>query len=232
MEMKCWTVVQLILIQSWSVLCSDSRPPAIKPFHFSGVVSEGRRTAVMCVITEGDVPLEFKWFKDGKSLQSEEGHFSIQMLDEFTSILTIKKLDSHSNGNYTCRVTNSAGSDEKSDVLVLRGTKPPRIKPFHFSDELSEGLRTAVMCVIIDGDRPFDFKWFKDGEPLVTNKGQFAVESFNDFTSILTIEHLNSESNGNYSCRVTNSAGFDEKSGFLMMKGEIRLRSLECHISQ
>ncbi|GFR28234.1 titin [Trichonephila clavata] len=121
MELKWWTVVQLILIQSWCVLSSGSRPPAIKPFHFSDVVSEGSRTAVICVVTNGDVPLEFKWFKDGKSLQSEEGHFAIQLIDEFTSILTIKKLDSHSNGNYTCRVTNSVGSDEKSDILVMRG---------------------------------------------------------------------------------------------------------------
>ncbi|GFY49768.1 titin [Trichonephila inaurata madagascariensis] len=121
MEMKWSTVLQLVLIQCWCVLSSGSRPPAIKPFHFSDVVSEGRRTAVICVVTDGDVPFEFKWFKDGKSLKSEEGHFAIQLIDEFTSILTIKKLDSDSNGNYTCRVTNSAGSDEKSDVLVMRG---------------------------------------------------------------------------------------------------------------
>ncbi|GFU34761.1 titin [Nephila pilipes] len=237
------------------------RTPTIKPFNFSGVLSEGRRTAVMCVVTDGDVPFTFSWFKDGKPLQSEEGHFSIQLFDEFTSILTIKKLDSDSNGNYTCRVTNSVGSDEKSDILIMRGnakdnpfikamagiyfyiavvlihsaaiegSKPPRIKPFNFSGELSQGLRTAVMCVIIDGDRPFDFIWFKDGAPLVPQEGHFSVESVNKFTSILTIEHLNSDSNGNYSCRVTNSVGSDQKSDVLMMKGLKPPKIMPFHFS-
>ncbi|KAG8182728.1 hypothetical protein JTE90_026179 [Oedothorax gibbosus] len=33
------------------------------------------------------------------------------------------------------------------------------IKPFHFTDNLREGLRTAAMCVVLDGDPPFDFEW-------------------------------------------------------------------------
>ncbi|GIY02415.1 hypothetical protein CEXT_428171 [Caerostris extrusa] len=97
------------------------------------------------------------------------------------------------------------------------GRKPPKINPFHFSGELSEGLRVMVMCGIIDGDRPFEFKWFKDGVLLSTQKNHFSIE-LNEFTSILTIEHLNADSNGNYTCRVTNSAGLDEKFDVLSMK--------------
>ncbi|KAF8765095.1 Titin like protein [Argiope bruennichi] len=204
--------------KSDSLNMRGSRPPKIKPFHFSEALEQDMRTAVMCVVVGGDSPFEFKWFKDGRPLPSERGYFSVQSLDEFTSILTIKKLDPDSNGNYTCRATNSMASDEKFAILMMKGTRPPRIKPFHFSGELSEGLRTAVMCVIIDGGKPFDFKWFKDGEPLIPQRGHFSVQSFDEFTSILTIEQLNSESNGNYTCRVTNVAGKDEKSDVLMMK--------------
>ncbi|GFR28228.1 titin [Trichonephila clavata] len=107
-----------------------------------------------------------------------------------------------------------------SQPLLLAGSRPPRIKPFNFSGDLSEGLRIMVMCGIMDGDGPFDFRWLKDGEPLLSQKGHFSIESFNDFTSILTIEHLNALSNGNYTCRVTNLAGSDEKSDVLTMKGE------------
>ncbi|GFX61413.1 titin [Trichonephila clavipes] len=144
----------------------------------------------------------------------------LESVNEFTSILTIERLSANSNGNYTCRVTNSAGSDEKSDVLMMKGLRPPRIKPFNFSGDLSEGLRIMVMCSIMDGEGPFDFRWFKDGEPLLSEKGHFSIESINDFISILTIERLNALSNGNYTCRVTNSAGSDEKSDVLTMKGE------------
>ncbi|GIY02413.1 titin, partial [Caerostris extrusa] len=195
-----------------------TKPPRIKPFHFSGELSEGLRTAVMCVIIDGDRPFEFTWFKDGEQLKSQRNHFSVQSFDEFTSFLTIEHLNADSNGNYTCRVTNSVGSDEKSDVLTMRGLKPPKIKPFNFSGELNQGLRTAVMCVIIDGDRPFDFRWFKDGD-LLQEKDHFSIQLINEFTSILTIERLNADSNGNYTCRVTNSVGVDEKSDVLTMKG-------------
>ncbi|GFT08373.1 titin [Nephila pilipes] len=105
--------------------------------------------------------------------------------------------------------------------FVVEGLKPPRINPFHFSGELNEGLRTMVMCGIIDGDRPFEFKWFKDGDPLLLKRDHFSVESLNEFTSILTIENLNADSNGNYTCRVSNAAGSDEKSDVLTMKGEM-----------
>ncbi|GFT08371.1 titin [Nephila pilipes] len=105
--------------------------------------------------------------------------------------------------------------------LTVEGLNPPTIKPFHFSGELREGLRTMVMCGIIDGDRPFEFKWFKDSELLLPDKNHFSIQIINEFTSILTIEHLNALSNGNYTCRVTNSAGSDEKSDVLTMKGEI-----------
>ncbi|GFT08375.1 titin [Nephila pilipes] len=107
------------------------------------------------------------------------------------------------------------------ELLLVEGLNPPNIKPFHFSGDLREGLRTAVICVIVDGDRPFDFKWFKDADPLLQEKGHFSIQIINEFTSILNIERLNAESNGNYTCRVTNSVGSDEKSDVLMMKGEI-----------
>ncbi|GFR28231.1 titin [Trichonephila clavata] len=104
--------------------------------------------------------------------------------------------------------------------IVSQGLKPPKIKPFHFSGELSVGLRTVVLCAVIDGSPPFDFQWLKDSRPLTPNGGHFLVESFNEFTSILTISNLDSESNGNYTCRVSNSAGSDEKSDSLNMRGK------------
>ncbi|GFX61412.1 titin [Trichonephila clavipes] len=228
--------------------------PKIKPFHFSGELSVGLRTVVMCAVIDGSPPFDFQWLKDSRPLTSNGGRFLVESFNEFTSILTISNLDSESNGNYTCRVSNSAGSDEKSDSLNMRADQKDGDETMdncaaHPDPELErsifcEGRRTAVMCVVTDGDVPFEFKWFKDGKSLQSEEGHFSIQMLDEFTSILTIKKLDSHSNGNYTCRVTNSAGsdeksdvlvlrgFDEKSDVLMMKGEIRLRSLECHILQ
>ncbi|GFY49767.1 titin [Trichonephila inaurata madagascariensis] len=107
-------------------------------------------------------------------------------------------------------------------IASTSGVNSPQIKPFSFSGELREGLRTNVMCSVIDGDPPFDFQWFKDNRPLLQEKGQYSVQPFDEFTAILTIKNLDSSSNGNYSCRVTNAAGSDQKSGVLSMKGGLK----------
>lgn len=43
------------------------------------------------------------------------------MTGEFNSMLSISKLGAHSNGNYTCKVTNTFGSAEKFDILQVKG---------------------------------------------------------------------------------------------------------------
>lgn len=96
------------------------KPPTIKPFSFSGDLHLGHRTAVICTVTTGDPNFNFEWYKDEVLLQ-ENDKISIKSVDEFTSILTLKRLDSDSNGNYTCRASNSAGLDQKSELLTMKG---------------------------------------------------------------------------------------------------------------
>lgn len=69
---------------------------------------------------DGDPPFTFTWLKDGQELQNSQ-EISIGRVDEYLSTLTIAKLGSGSNGNYTCRVSNSAGTDQKQDMLLMKG---------------------------------------------------------------------------------------------------------------
>lgn len=96
----------------------------------------------------------------------------------------------------------------------------PKVNPFHFSRELRVGMRTAVFCAVIEGDTPFTFAWLKDGERLQENK-HLNIKNIDDFTSSLTITNLGPEHNGNYTCSVSNTAGYDEKSDSLSMKGKL-----------
>lgn len=94
--------------------------PKVKPFHFSGEHRIGMRAAVFCVAIEGDPPFTFLWLKDSERVQ-ESKHLNVKLIDDFTSSLSISNLGPEHNGNYTCRVTNTAGYDEQVDVLSMKG---------------------------------------------------------------------------------------------------------------
>lgn len=78
------------------------------------------RVSVQCSVLNGNPPFQFTWMKDGKAL-SESSDVSIRKFDDFTLNLVLTKIDADSNGNYTCSVSNVAGSDEKSAVLSVNG---------------------------------------------------------------------------------------------------------------
>lgn len=98
----------------------------------------GKRTAVACAVIDGDPPFTFTWLKDSQELQNNQ-EISISRVDDYLSTLTIAKLGSSSNGNYTCRVSNSAGTDEKQDMLLMKGKYVFLSLLFNFS--------TAMKCM-------------------------------------------------------------------------------------
>ncbi|GFU34777.1 titin [Nephila pilipes] len=121
-----WSVPKVLILIIFRLISNfvsaETGEPKIKPFQFSTDINLGMREAVHCIVTYGEPPFEFMWFKDGQLLESIRG-ISYRKTDEFMSSLVISKVDADSNGNYTCRVTNSVGSDQKSAVLSVKGKK-------------------------------------------------------------------------------------------------------------
>lgn len=76
-----------------------------------------------------------------------------------------------------------------------------------------------MACTVVDGDPPFSFTWYKDGAELKEIQGFNIQETSDGFTSTLSIPKLEASSNGNYSCKVSNSKGMDKKYGMLLVKG-------------
>lgn len=138
-------------------------------------------------------------------------------------------------------VTNTT----KSILLV-----PPRISPFNFEKDITEGLRTQLMCSSSQGDQPFNITWLKDQRIIFTrnsNKqhidgmvgadGDYGTWKANDqssqyyvdntihineyapFSSILSIENLTSNHNGNYTCRISNQGGTVDHTAVLSVAG-------------
>lgn len=91
----------------------------IKPFHFSGVLKTGKRTSVTCLVTDGQPPFKFTWLKDGQEIP-QSSSIVIRLFDDYTSILALTNLGPDSNGNYTCKVSNAAGTTQYSDVLLMK----------------------------------------------------------------------------------------------------------------
>lgn len=91
--------------------------------------------------------------------------------------------------------------------------------------ELKFGKRTAVTCAVVDGDSPFTFSWFKDGETIREDLEYFSIVN-GEYSSMLTISKLGAHSNGNYTCKVINSFGSAEKFDILQVKGNLFFNSI------
>ncbi|GIZ01135.1 titin [Caerostris extrusa] len=144
---------------------------------------------------------------------------SLRKIDEFTSNLVISKVEAESNGNYTCKV--SIPLDLIRNRLFLWLKIFPKISPFHFLVNWTLACELFVVCGVLAGDPPFEFVWFKDGQKLLDTRG-ISIK-FDEFTSNLVISKVDAESIGNYTCKVSNSAGFDQKSAFLSVKDVPRI---------
>lgn len=106
------------------------------------------RTQLMCSSSQGDQPFNITWLKDDVPIQTGNNpsnlddenfqremnsgtgnsHFkspdpslTINEYAPFSSILSIHNVTSRHNGNYTCRVTNRAGSVEYTAMLSVSG---------------------------------------------------------------------------------------------------------------
>ena len=95
----------------------------------------GTRTRVLCGLVRGDTPVSFSWLKNGRpltgarrrpadhtSVTSHDPPVTITIVDDFSSLLTISRLERGHAGNYTCLASNlEAGSDQFTTFLDVQG---------------------------------------------------------------------------------------------------------------
>lgn len=74
---------------------------------------------------------------------------------------------------------------------------------------LTEGMRAAISCQIVEGDLPVMFTWTKDGDGAIGNGlGTGTVtRNHDEYSSSLVIDRITAEHVGNYTCIATNAAG-------------------------
>lgn len=97
--------------------------PLVERFSFPKNLTRGKRLRVICTVTEGDLPLEVEWWKDGLKIEEAFGKFGVQVrrIDEYTSLLAISFLETTHAGNYSCVAKNSVANFARYATLTIRG---------------------------------------------------------------------------------------------------------------
>ena len=103
-------------------------------------------------------------------------------------------------------------------------TVPPKVSPFYAEDTLHVGDRASLTCSVTKGDLPLTISWTKDGRT-VEPAQMVSITQVVQFTSILLIESLSPDHNGNYSCVVRNLAAEVSHTHQLVVNGNQACRA-------
>ncbi|KAG1652280.1 Down syndrome cell adhesion molecule-like protein Dscam2 [Nymphon striatum] len=139
------------------------------------------------------------WMKDGVDVMNDE-KYTVFRNGTLKISKSTKKQD---NGEFVCKVANSQGQYATGKMWLTVMLKPD-LEPMT-DRSVSEGRSVRITCTLSDGDKPVKLEWIKDGNPVDLHLGITVKE--HDFISLLTIQHVHSIHDGNYTCLATNEAG-------------------------
>lgn len=75
---------------------------------------------MQCLVTSGDLPVEFKWLFNGRSVGEYAGISTVK-LGNRNSVLTIDSVNGNHAGNYTCQAANGAATVNFTTGLIVNG---------------------------------------------------------------------------------------------------------------
>ncbi|KAK3862534.1 hypothetical protein Pcinc_031611 [Petrolisthes cinctipes] len=179
-------------------------PPHIRPFSFEGEISSGKATQIVCYVSDGDTPLNIRWYFNGQDASGVTGISTVK-LGSRSGILSIEYATHDHSGEYTCNASNAAGEAAYSASLSVN--EPPLILPVSFGDfEVYEGDTVQASCMARKGDLPMTLTWrFRGG--LVSPSSEVKIVSLGPRNSFLSIRSVEAHHQGIYVCQVTNAAG-------------------------
>lgn len=110
-------------------------------------------------------------------------------------------------------------------TLFLYISVPPKLNPIASHTVLNVGERASLTCTVIKGDLPLTITWNKDGHPL-KSKMHSTITQVDQFNSILVIDSVSPQHNGNYSCVARNPVAEETIMQHLMVNGNIILDNI------
>ncbi|XP_057660491.1 cell adhesion molecule Dscam2 isoform X12 [Diorhabda carinulata] len=116
---------------------------------------------------------------------------------------------------YVCVAKNSQGYSARGS-LEVQVMVVPHITPFEFEDEANTGDSVQINCYVAKGDVPLNITWFFNNEEIKPNLGINTI-SIGARTNLLTINSVQPENAGVYTCRVSNMGGVAAHSSELLI---------------
>ncbi|XP_021705587.1 Down syndrome cell adhesion molecule-like protein Dscam2 isoform X42 [Aedes aegypti] len=127
--------------------------------------------------------------------------------------LIIENVERNSDqATYTCVAKNSEGYTARG-TLEVAVMVPPKILPFSFgTDPMNYGDSASIQCSVISGDFTFRIEWLLNGNAIsaIDSLTGLTTTEFGRRAKALSIEGINWNHAGNYTCRVSNNAGVAE----------------------
>ena len=106
------------------------------------------------------------------------------------------------------------------ELIWFNSLDAPKLNKNVKSDVLPEGTIFTATCAVYKGSLPLFFQWSKDGQTITKQTEDLHINAISKTQSVLTIEKLNANDSGNYTCSVRNAFGFDSHSIALVVRGK------------
>lgn len=94
--------------------------PHIIPFSLEEELNNGESAQLNCYISKGDKPLTINWHFNGEHISPNLGLTTMKLNDR-SSVLMIGSATAANSGNYTCTVSNKAGSSSYTTSIIVHG---------------------------------------------------------------------------------------------------------------
>lgn len=222
-------------------MCLLPAPPLFVEPTISLTTTEGDETTLPCA-TFPDPTLTFTWsFNDVMiSLPSDDGPTLLSNGSLFYPS-AVKALE----GSYVCTATNSLGSAQGGVQLTVLGesllvgvccclssiplhrhhlklsssfpTVPPSLTPSPPTVTITEGDAALLTCAVIGDPLPV-LMWYHMGTVITGENG-----------TILTLEGVRKDQEGEYECRASNVAGEDQATVTLVVNSKSVTIEIETH---
>ncbi|KAM4609388.1 titin-like [Polymixia lowei] len=159
----------------------------------------------------GSLPISVEWSKGNQRITAGS-KYKLSHIDNTLSI-ELKLTESTDTGEYSCQITNKAGSCVCTGVLTAK--VPARFitepEPQSVAPKSTVHFRS-----VFEGTPPFTVKWFKDDSELMTSPScTIGLEEYSCYINLYSVGPLQS---GIYSCQVSNEAGTVTCAAELLLK--------------